>query len=82
AIELCTRFFRVLHAHNPCASALFEVAKAYALEMGLEDPPSNNAWGGVCLTMARRGIISKTGQYANSASMRSHSRVNPLWRLA
>jgi hypothetical protein len=82
AIEICTRFFR-LHAAttSPHIGTLFEEAKNYAQAIGLEDPPSVNSWGAVCLTMSRRGVIRKTGQYANSASVRSHSRANPLWRL-
>jgi hypothetical protein len=83
AIEICTRFFR-LHAAttNPPIGALFEEAKEYAKALDLEDPHSVNAWGAVCLSMSRRGIIVKTGQYANSAGVRSHYRANPLWRLS
>lgn len=82
AIELCTVFFRVESVVSPGAGVLFEEAKAYAIGRGLEEPPSANAWGAVCLTMSRRGVIAKTGQYANSAGVRSHHRANPLWRLA
>jgi len=81
AIALCTEFFRIAQAINPGAGTLFEEAKAYAIERGLEDPHHDNAWGAVCLTMSRRGLIVKTGQYANSSGVRSHARVNPLWRL-
>jgi|GEM_PF-1538725 hypothetical protein len=91
AIRLCTEFFRLervigtLNMNYGTATrygVLFEQAKAYAIAKGLEEPPSANAWGAVCLTMSRRGIIVKTGQYANSAGVRSHARANPLWRLA
>lgn len=82
AIALCTVFFRVESVVSPGAGVLFEEAKAYAIGRGLEEPPSANAWGAVCLTMSRRGIIIKTGRYANSAGVRSHYRANPLWRLA
>ena len=82
AIKLCAEFFHIESVINPGGGMLFEEAKAYAIERGLEDPHSANAWGAVCLTMSRRGIIKKTGQYANSAGVRSHARANPLWRLA
>ena len=91
AIRLCTEFFRLERAIGAFGmnygaatrdGVLFEQAKAYAISKGLEDPPSANAWGAVCLTMSRRGIIVKTGRYANSSGVRSHHRANPLWRLA
>jgi len=83
AIHLCTRFYR-LHAATagPHTGALFEEAKAYAQTMGLERPRSANAWGAVCLAMSRRGVIRKTGVYANCTLAQSHARANPLWRLA
>lgn len=88
AIALCTRFFAAQAAMRDARDyagwdgCLFEEAKQYALECGLEEPHHDNAWGAVCLTMSRRGIIVKTGRYINSAGVRSHGRVNPLWRLA
>jgi hypothetical protein len=82
AIDLCIDYFLLLYANKPGEGALFESAKEYAIKRGLEQPPSVNAWGAVCLTMSRRGMIRKTGQYANSAGVRSHARANPLWRLA
>ena len=82
AIRLCIEFFRMEQAINPGAGILFEEAKRHAYSRGIEPPRSENAWGAVCLTMSRRGIIVKTGQYANSAGVRSHARANPLWRLA
>lgn len=76
AIAVCHRYFRFYPGDH-----LFEEAKQYAIRCGVFAPSSPNAWGAVCLTMARRNIIVKTGQYANSTGLHSHGRANPLWRL-
>lgn len=61
--------------------ALFEDARNYATLFDLPPPPSPNAWGAVCLSLSRRGLIVKTGVYANSKNVTSHARAQPMWRI-
>lgn len=61
--------------------ALFEDARAYAVDMGLPRPPHHNAWGAVSMALAARLLIVKTGEYQASRSIKSHGRTQPYWRV-
>lgn len=61
--------------------ALFEDARAFAIEAGLPKPPHPNAWGAVSMGMAARLQIEKTGVYRASRSVKSHGRTQPFWRV-
>lgn len=60
--------------------ALFEDVRMLAERNGLPPPPSPNAWGAVCLHLSKLRLIEKTGEYRGSRSIRSHARVQPVWR--
>lgn len=77
ASQIACSFFRAAGEDG----ALFEDVRAYAELLGLPEPPSPNAWGAVALAMSKRGQIVKTGVYAQSKSVRSHARAQPLWRI-
>ena len=76
AIALATQFFYLAGK----AGALFEGARDFALSCGLPVPPSANAWGAVTLTMSRRKLIERTGEHRKSAAVKSHARMQPIWR--
>jgi hypothetical protein len=78
AVQIALRFF----ANAGHDGALFEEVREFATRQGLDEPPSPNAWGAVCLAMSKRNLIAKTGQLRASRSARSHSRAQPVWRLA
>lgn len=61
--------------------ALFEDARAYAMECGIGLPPSPNAWGAVALSLSTRKLITKTGVLLPSKRVSSHARSQPVWRL-
>jgi hypothetical protein len=61
--------------------ALFENARAHAVNCGVGVPPSANAWGALALSMSKRNLISKTGVLLPSKAVRSHGRSQPVWRL-
>ena len=61
--------------------ALFEDARAYAMECGIGLPPSPNAWGAVALSLSTRKLITKTGVLLSSKRVSSHARSQPVWRL-
>ena len=61
--------------------ALFEDARAYAMECGIGLPPSPNAWGAVALSLSTRKLITKTGVLLQSKHVSSHARSQPVWRL-
>jgi len=61
--------------------ALFESARAYAMECGIGIPPSPNAWGAVALSLSKRKLITKTGVLLPSKRISSHARSQPVWRL-
>jgi len=61
--------------------ALFEDARAYAIECGIGLPPSPNAWGAVALSLSTRRLITKTGILLPSKRASSHARSQPVWRL-
>lgn len=77
ASELALSFFK---AAGP-EGALFEEARNYATLFDLPPPPSHNAWGAVCLSLSKRGLIVKTGAYANSKTVSSHAHASPMWRI-
>ena len=78
ATQLALEFF----ASAGYSGALFEDVREYAQRKGLALPPSPNAWGAVCLAMSKRNLITKTGQLRASRATKSHSRAQPVWRLA
>ena len=78
ATQLALEFF----ANAGPGGALFEDVREYAQRKGLALPPSPNAWGAVCLAMSKRSLITKTGQLRASRATKSHSRAQPVWRLA
>jgi hypothetical protein len=45
-----------------------EVARRWAADMGLQDPPDGRAWGHVTRRAVQLGIIEPTGGYAPAAS--------------
>lgn len=57
-----------------------EEAQLWMVERGLRQPASQNAWGSVFLTAARRGVIEKTGQYRNAIRPRAHARAVPVYK--
>lgn len=77
ATKIAYAFFRAAGEDG----ALFEDVRAYAEVLGLPEPPSPNAWGAVALAMSKRGQIVRTGSYAQSKSVKSHARAQPLWRI-
>lgn len=78
AAKLAAAFF----THAGGNGALFESARDYAVACGLEQPPSPNAWGAVTLAMSKRGTIIRTGSYLKSEAVKSHARMQPVWRAA
>jgi hypothetical protein len=60
---------------------LFEKVRMYAMEVGLEPPPSHKAWGAVCLHLSKAKKIERTGEYRASEDVRSHAHYSPVWRL-
>lgn len=77
ASDLALSFFKAAGYEG----SLFEEARNYATLFDLPPPPSPNAWGAVCLSLSRRGLIVKTGVYVNSKSVKSHACSAPLWRI-
>ncbi len=77
ASDLALSFFKAAGREG----CLFEEARNYANLFDLPPPPSPNAWGAVCLSLSKRGLIVKTGVYRSSQNVSSHARVNPLWRI-
>ena len=77
ATEIALSFFRAA-GHD---GSLFEDVRAYAELIGLPAPPSPNAWGAVALSMTKRKLIVKTGQWVNCRSVKSHACSAPLWRI-
>lgn len=77
ATEIALSFFRAA-GHD---GSLFEDVRAYAELIGLPAPPSPNAWGAVALSMSKRKLIVKTGQWVNCRSVKSHACSAPLWRI-
>jgi len=59
-----------------------EEAQAVMLTSGLSKPASPNAWGSVFTTAAKRGLITKTGEYRQSQKASAHCRMVPVWRKA
>jgi hypothetical protein len=60
---------------------LFEDAIFHATQIrGLPMPHHQNAWGPICSSLARKGLIARTGVYNKSKHDASHARVNPVWR--
>jgi hypothetical protein len=41
----------------------------------------NNSWGAIFSRYAKRGILTKTGEYRKSARPTSHGRVIPVWQI-
>lgn len=74
AIALVLKYF------NTVGEALFEDARAYAIECGIGNPPSPNAWGAVALAMSKRNLIARTGVFLPSKAAKSHGRFQPVWR--
>lgn len=77
ATEIALSFLRA-SGHD---GALFEDVRAYAELLGLPAPPSPNAWGAVALSMSKRKLIIKTGQWVNCKSVKSRACSAPLWRI-
>lgn len=77
AVEISLAYFKTV-GYNGC---LFEEIRTYAEGIGFPSPPSPNAWGAVCLTLSKRGMIVKTGEYLQSKATKSHSRAQPVWRI-
>ena len=63
--------------NGPC---LMEDARAYALECGLPSPKHPNAWGAAAGALSKSGDIEMTGQWSKSESVKSHARIQPMWR--
>lgn len=63
--------------HGPC---LMEAARAFCMRVHLEPPTHPNAWGALTAQMAIRGEIEMTGQWLASEDVRSHARLQPVWR--
>lgn len=59
---------------------LFEDVRVAAEASGLAKPPSPNAWGAVCLSLSKKGLIVRTGQYGASRMSSSHARSQAFWR--
>jgi hypothetical protein len=79
---MATRLCREFYWQAGPNGALFEDARQYAETRGLPRPPSPNAWGAIARNMAVEGTIVRTGRFRKSVSVRSHARMQPLWRLA
>lgn len=62
--------------------AIFEDVRERASEIGLGFPPSPNAWGAVCLSLSKRGLIVRTGEMRASKIVSNHARAAAVWRLA
>ena len=45
----------------------------------IEKPPHERAWGGVCISMARQGLIEKIG-LASVVNPKAHGAIATLWR--
>lgn len=62
--------------------ATLDQARAYAQEIGLDNPTHPNAWGALTRTMHKRGDIVRTGEWRQSERPESHARMAPVWRAA
>jgi hypothetical protein len=58
----------------------FEAWRARLLSQGIETPNHANAWGALCRTAQRRGLIERTGRHVRMADVRSHGRETPEYR--
>jgi hypothetical protein len=47
---------------------------------GLPEPAHPNAWGAFGMSLAKRGIIVRTGEWRNAKSKKSHACMVPLYR--
>ena len=63
-----------------CKDFTGEEAQQWMLGNGLGHPDSSNAWGGVFNRAAKRGLITKTGEYRSSQKPNAHCRMVPVWR--
>ena len=72
----------VLDYFEQVDDGLFEDARQYAESLGLPDPPTQNAWGALCMNIGRKKLLAKTGEYRQSVRPTSHARVAPVWRRA
>jgi hypothetical protein len=61
--------------------ALFENARAFALECGLNNPPHHNAWGSVAMKLSRSGKFVRTGEFEQSKSAKAHARTQAKWKM-
>jgi hypothetical protein len=57
-----------------------EDLRAHLASEGLE-PPHPNAMGGVIFGLARKGYISRTGEYRKPTDPKSHVSMKPVWRV-
>jgi len=55
--------------------------RMWALENGLPDPPSINAYGSLGRIACKDGLIEATNQYVKSEMPSAHRRIIKLWRV-
>lgn len=76
AFDLLMRFAR-LRGGDFCADQVHD----WAIEQGLPQPPTRQAWGSVMLKASRQGLIRKTGirnhHYPNHKN--THTRPTAFW---
>lgn len=50
------------------------------LAEGLQEPHHPNAWGAFGMSLTRRKVIERTGQWRNAKAKKSHACTVPLYR--
>ena len=68
-----------LRGKVPEPFAVEDLRKALT-EAGLEDPHHVNAWGAFGMSLSRRKMIARTGEWRHAKSKTSHARFTLLYR--
>lgn len=74
-------YLRSFLSERGFVSFLTEEVREYAKAHGLEDAPSQRAWGGVMTRASRAGIIRSMG-YGLTTNPTAHRTPATLWRKA
>lgn len=64
----------------PMLEFMAEDVRVWATERGLEEPPSNRAWGSVIATARKLGIIEHIG-YSATSNPKAHRTPASVWRF-
>lgn len=76
--EMAMKHLLSFLAFQGSASFLAEDVRRFAKAGGLEDSPSNRAWGGVIVRAATMGLIKRVG-HKNTSNPKAHSAIATLW---